>query len=83
FSGISEVSLCISEVRHKTFVEINEEGTEAAAVTSVEMSFTGAPGVPGRPLDYIVNKPFLFAIRENSTGIILFIGKMGKITTGK
>ncbi|MDR0699703.1 MAG: serpin family protein [Tannerella sp.] len=81
FSGINDMSLCISEVIHKTFVEVNEEGTEAAAVTSVGMIVT-APGEI-LPLDYIVNKPFLFAIRENSTGIILFIGKTGKVTTEK
>lgn len=78
FSGISDVPLYISEVIHKTFVEVNEEGTEAAAVTSVEMDFAAAPGVK-KPIDYFVNKPFLFAIRENSTNIILFFGKIGEV----
>lgn len=78
FSGISKTSLCISEVIHKTFVEVNEEGTEAAAVTSVGMFETAVPGEP-KVIDYIVNKPFLYAIRENSTGVILFMGKMGEI----
>jgi serpin B len=83
FSGISERPLVISEVIHKTFVEVNEEGTEAAAVTSVGM--LGVADVPKErlPIDYIVNKPFLFAIRENSTGIILFIGKMGEVAAEK
>lgn len=78
FSGISESSLNISEVIHKTFIEVNEEGTEAAAVTSVGMMESAGPGEP-QIIDYIVNKPFLFAIRENSTGVILFIGKIGEI----
>ena len=69
----------ISRVIHKTFIEVNEEGTEAAAVTAVEMELSA--GMPSEPIiiEYKVNKPFVFAIRENSTGIILFIGKMGKI----
>jgi serpin B len=77
FSGISDRSLFISEVVHKTFVEVNEEGTEAAAVTSIGMMETSVG--PSQPIDFIVNKPFLFAIRENSTGVILFIGKIGEI----
>ena len=77
FSGIIDRKLFISQVIHKTFVEVNEEGTEAAAVTAVEMGVTSIQ--PTKPLDFKVNKPFIFAIRENSTGVILFIGKMGKI----
>jgi serpin B len=79
FSGISEIPLSISQVIHKTFVEVNEEGTEAAAVTSVGMYLTGLPA-ERQPVNYVVNKPFLFVIRENSTGIILFTGKMGEVT---
>jgi len=67
--------LHISEVKHKTYVEINEEGTEAAAVTSIGMELTSEPTIT----DYFVNEPFVFAIREKSTGIILFIGKIGVI----
>jgi serine protease inhibitor len=59
----------ISEVKHKTFVEVNEEGTEAAAVTSVAM----ATGIP--PL-IRVDRPFVFVIRENRSQTILFIGKI-------
>lgn len=78
FSRMSGASLFISEVIHKTFVEVNEEGTEAAAVTSVEMNFSSGPGV-AKSIDYFVNKPFLFVIRENSTGVILFFGKIGEV----
>ena len=80
FTGIMNNSSQISRVIHKTFVEVNEEGTEAAAVTAIEM-VTSAGDYNEEPqiINYIVNKPFVFAIRENSTGAILFIGKMGKI----
>lgn len=63
--------LFISAVKHKTFIETNEEGTEAAAVTSVVVSVTS---FPGGPTQFIVDKPFIFFIREKSTGTILFIG---------
>jgi serine protease inhibitor len=75
FSKISVQSLMISEVLHKTYVVVNEEGTEAAAVTSVGMMTTSMPVVK----EFIVNKPFLYLIREKSTGVILFIGKMGNV----
>jgi len=60
----------IEKVRHKTFVDVNEEGTEAAAVTSVEMRYESAP------LALMVDRPFMFAIRENYSGTILFMGKV-------
>ncbi len=61
----------ISKVKHKTFVEVNEEGTEAAAVTSVEMGLTSVG-----PQPIVIDRPFVFAIRENHSGTILFVGKM-------
>ncbi|GAB6007651.1 serpin family protein [Dysgonomonas reticulitermitis] len=78
FTGINKGrGLFISKVKHKTFVEVNEEGTEAAAVTSVEVGVTSV-GNP-QPINFSVNQPFLFTIKENSTGVILFIGKIGEI----
>lgn len=72
FSGINGVgNLNISKVIHKTFVDVNEEGTEAAAVTAVEMELTS---VPADPPVFHVDRPFVFAIRETTTGAILFIG---------
>jgi serine protease inhibitor len=62
--------LHISEVKHKTFVDVNEEGTEAAAVTGIGI---GVTSVPPR---IAVNRPFVFAIRERSSGTILFLGVM-------
>ena len=77
FSGISCVRLYTSRVIHSTFVEVNEEGTEAAAVTIWE----GVPvsAEPPPRLTFRADRPFIFVIRENSTGAILFMGKMGDI----
>ena len=61
----------ISSVKHKTFVEVNEEGTEAAAATAVEIRNERAG-----PSCFVVDRPFLFAIRENYSGTILFMGKV-------
>ncbi len=72
FSGISPSPLAISEVKHKSFIEVNEEGTEAAAVTSVGMILTSLPQV----YTFNADRPFLFAIREMNTGLILFIGQV-------
>lgn len=72
FSGILEGGgLYISDVKHKTFIEVNEKGTEAAAVTSVEMELTSM----GNNYFY-VTKPFLFVIAEKSSGTILFAGRL-------
>jgi len=62
----------ISKVKHKSFIQVDEFGTEAAAVTSVEVVPTSVG-----PL-FICNKPFLFAIRERISGAILFMGKIGE-----
>jgi len=64
--------LLISEVKHKAFVEVSEEGTEAAAVTSIGIGTTSAPQVVNLTLDH----PFIFMIREVKTGLILFTGIM-------
>jgi serpin B len=77
FSGINpDRDLYISRVLHKTFIEVNEEGTEAAAVTAVEISETSAGPEP-QTRYLIADHPFLFAIRENSSGTILFMGRVG------
>jgi serine protease inhibitor len=81
FSGINGTGgLKISKVMHKSFIEVNEEGTEAAAVTGVEMVVTS---VPASPLQFHVNRPFLFALRETTTGAILFLGKVQDPTAEK
>ncbi len=72
FSGIGRGPrpLYISEVKHKTYVDVNEEGTEAAAVTGVGVRVTS---VPPR---ISVDRPFVFAIRERSSRAVLFLGVM-------
>jgi serpin B len=77
FSGISDKSLCISEVKQKVYVSVDEKGAEAAAVTSIETSVTSVGPNPQKVV-FRADRPFLFAIRENSTGIVLFMGKIGK-----
>jgi serpin B len=65
--------LYISDVFHKAYVGVDEEGTEAAAATAVIMELTAAPM---DPLQLTVDRPFLFAIREHQTNSILFMGRL-------
>jgi len=69
FLGMGGDSLLISRVIHKTFVEVNEEGTEAAAATAVVMTRSRR-----RLLQMVVDRPFLCAIRDDETGLVLFMG---------
>ena len=66
-------NLYLTRVTQKTFVDVNEEGTEAAAATSVGVGVTSAP------MTVIVNRPFLFAIRERYSGTILFLGQITRV----
>lgn len=74
FAGMDgSTMLFISAVLHKAFIEVNEEGTEAAAATAVVMEFRGMP----RPQPiFCADHPFLFLIRENSSGSVLFLGRV-------
>lgn len=69
--NIADADLVVSNVKQKTFIEVNEKGTEAAAVTAVEI-VESAP----MPTSFYANRPFLYMIKEKSTGAILFIGRM-------
>lgn len=76
FGGIANVAperLYLTSVLHKTFVDVNEEGTEAAAVTSVGIGITSLP--PTMQID----RPFLFVIRERLTGTVLFLGQIVRV----
>lgn len=74
FSGMDgNRELFISSVIHKTFVSVDEEGTEAAAVTAIPMAGS-AP--PAGPVDFTANRPFIFLIQDIKTGAILFIGRI-------
>ncbi len=82
FSKINpDRQLCISRVIHKSFIEVNEEGTEAAAVTVVEIIETSAPGETF--ISFHVNQPFLFAIKEKYTNTIIFIGRVMEPVDGE
>lgn len=73
FSKINkDAALLISKVIHKTFIEVNEEGTEAAAVTGVQIELTSAGP------SFMANRPFLYMIRDSFTGSICFMGQIGK-----
>ena len=79
FSGMDGTSkLFISAVVHKAFVDVNESGTEAAAATAVGIrAMSAAPGPPPPPPPiFRADRPFLFLIRENKTGSVLFIGRV-------
>lgn len=74
FRNLSTVKAFIGEVKHKTFVEVNEEGTEAAAATSIEMKVTSASPSEETPFQMIVDRPFFFTISDRQTGTIIFMG---------
>ena len=82
FSNINGYGgLFISRVIHKTFVEVNEQGTEAAAVTVVEVKELCAP-YPSTEFVMRVNRPFLFMIRDNTTRAIVFAGHVASPDNG-
>jgi len=68
FSGIAP-NLCVSDVIHEAYVKVDEEGTEAAAATAVIMQDSASAG-------FTVDRPFVFAIRDQLTGTILFLGRV-------
>jgi len=78
FSGIAPRQpndyLYISEVFHKTFIEIDEDGTEAAAATAVVMM--RALSMPADPFKVLIDRPFLFAIQHRPSGTCLFLGRV-------
>ncbi len=74
---ISEENVKIDQVIHKTFINVDESGTEAAAATAVVMSRVTSVN-PDELVEFKANRPFVFLIRENTTGSILFIGHLLK-----
>lgn len=74
FSGISSFPLMIDDVIHQGFVEVNEEGTEAAAATAVVIALTSTP--IDEPKIFRADHPFIFLIQERSTGAIVFMGRV-------
>lgn len=74
--GANEGDLYITAVIHKAFVDVNEEGTEAAAATGVVMGLRSARPQPEQPPTFRADHPFVFLIRDNQTGSILFLGRV-------
>ena len=68
--------LCISEVFHKTFIAVDEKGTEAAAATAVAMVRATSMQNPSQPLELRIDRPFLYAIQHGPSGTCLFIGRV-------
>lgn len=81
FTGMANPSdprdrLVIDQVFHKAFVKVDEKGTEAAAATAVMMQRAGALPPHETPMEFKADHPFLFFIRDNSSGIVLFMGRV-------
>ena len=77
FSNISDQSLFLDFLKQFTYLRVDEEGTEAAAVTIGGMVETAPPPSTG-PVEFFLNRPFVFMINETSTGTVLFMGKVTK-----
>jgi serpin B len=74
FSGIDDNrDLYITDVLHKAFISVNENGTEAAAATAV---IIGTTSLPPPPVEVLIDHPFIFMIRNNSTSAVLFLGRV-------
>ena len=79
FSGVTDhpEGLSISEVMHDAWVKVDEEGTEAAAATGAMMAGLAlSEEEPPEPIPFHVDRPFVFLIRDNETGAVLFMGRI-------
>ncbi len=74
-----EAPIYITDMTQGNLFSINEKGTEAASVTKVEIGIVGSSGVSTEPVEFTVNRPFLFFVMENSTKTVLFAGKVSSI----
>jgi serpin B len=74
FAGMTDDQVFLSKAVHKAFVDVNEEGTEAAAVTAAVAQLTSGPPEPR--YRFIADHPFIFLIQDNETGNILFLGRV-------
>ena len=68
-------NLFVSDTLQKTYIKLDEEGTEAAAVTAIICFTTGALIFDKEPIEFTADKPFYFAIRDNTSGELLFVGR--------
>ncbi len=82
FSGMrDQKDLFIGDVQHKTFIEVSEEGTEAAAATKVEILITARLANP-KEFTFTADRPFLYAIEDKETGMLIFLGILGDPNPG-
>ena len=77
FSKMSEYALCLSFVNQDAYIKVNEEGTEAAAISSAGVYKNTSVSIPEEPLIFHADKPFLYLITEKSSGAVLFAGRFG------
>jgi serpin B len=75
FSNMTQTRVCIDKVLHKARIKVDEEGSEAAAVTDIEMRKVTSSGPDGKSIVFHADRPFLFAITEVSSGAIFFLGQ--------
>ena len=78
FSKIGE-NMFVSQISQKTKLKVNEKGTEAAAVTTIAVGTTSVAPNPEPRIEFIVDRPFIFAIRDTISGTILFIGEVNDL----
>jgi serpin B len=79
FSGVTaQTPLAVSAVIQKTFLAIDEEGTEAAAVTALDMRATAAPSVEPPPIEFTADRPFFIVLRHKATKARLFLGRIAE-----
>jgi len=75
FSGMDSAhDLYLGNVEHKAYVSVDENGTEAAAATAVVMEASAVEA--GAPISFVVDRPFIFLIRDDQTGALLFLGRV-------
>ena len=75
FKAMSDYALCLSFVKQDAMIKVDEEGSEAAVVSSAGMYATSAG--PGMFVEFHADRPFLYLITESSTGAVLFAGRYG------
>ena len=69
----TETQIYITQIRHRAVFEVDEAGTEAGAATAVELALRSAQA---RPEEFRIDRPFLFALTDNETGTVLFLGRV-------